>query len=156
MDSYGKLDLDIAYLDATLTTIIIFLGVLVAQLLYSLILADVDQKTYTFGMLRALGMRKERLVALITIQSTFFSIPGLLSGIIVAFTLNTVVRFIIFQVSFNYTDYRLGTAAIILALFFGIIVPLLANILPTYKALGKNLRNSLDMNHRAQDGVSVK
>jgi hypothetical protein len=50
----------------------------------------------------------------------------------------------------------LGTAAIILALFFGIIVPLLANILPTYSALGKNLRNSLDMNHRAQDGVSVK
>jgi hypothetical protein len=67
MDSYGKLNLDIAYLDATLTTIIIFLGVLVAQLLYSLILADVDTKTYTFGMLRALGMRKERLVALITI-----------------------------------------------------------------------------------------
>jgi ABC-type antimicrobial peptide transport system permease subunit len=47
-------------------------------------------------MLRALGMRKERLIALITIQSTFFSIPGLISGIVVAFTLNTACRFLIF------------------------------------------------------------
>jgi hypothetical protein len=50
----------------------------------------------------------------------------------------------------------LGTWAIVLAFIFGLVVPMLANILPTQAALGKNLRNSLDLNHRAQDGVSVK
>jgi hypothetical protein len=47
-------------------------------------------------MLRALGMRKERLIALITIQSTFFSVPGLIGGCLVAFVLNVACRFAIF------------------------------------------------------------
>jgi ABC-type antimicrobial peptide transport system permease subunit len=82
-------------------------------------------------MLRALGMRKERLIALITIQSTFFSVPGLISGCVVALVLNVGCRFAIFEISFNYTDYSLSAAAIGLAFTFGLVVPLLANIIPT-------------------------
>ena len=112
-------------------------------------LADVDAKTYQFGMLRALGLQKLSLIGLITVQSTFFSIPGLISGLIAAYVLNTAGRFAIFRLSFNYTNYQLGTWAVILAFVFGLVVPLIANILPTKAALGKNLRNSLDLNHRA-------
>ena len=43
------------FLDSTLITIIIFLGMLSAMLLYSLMLSDVDSKTYEYGMLRSLG-----------------------------------------------------------------------------------------------------
>lgn len=100
-------------------------------------------------MLRALGMKKDRLISLITIQSLFFSIPGLVGGVICAIVLNVGGRFAIFTVAFNYTDFALSTNALILAVFFGLIVPLMANILPTQSALGKNLRTSLDLNHRA-------
>ena len=96
------------------------------------------------------------LIGLITVQSTFFSVPGLIGGLIAAFVLNTAGRFAIFRLSYNYTNYQLGTWAILLALLFGLVVPLIANILPTKSALGKNLRNSLDLNHRAQEGLSVK
>ena len=36
-------------------TIIAFLAILSTQLIYSLMLSDVEQKTFEFGMLRALG-----------------------------------------------------------------------------------------------------
>ena len=54
-----------AFLDGTLFTIIIFLGILSAMLLYSLMLSDVDSKTYDYAMLRALGFRKRMLVVMI-------------------------------------------------------------------------------------------
>jgi len=136
--------------------VILFLGTLVAQLLYSLILADVDTKTYTFGMLRALGMTKPKLMSLITIQSSFFSIPGFIGGIVVAYVLNVTLRFVIFTVSFNYTNFALDGWCWLLAVIFGLFVPMLANILPTKSALGKNLRTSLDLNHRSEEGIQVK
>ena len=73
-----------AFLDGTLFTIIIFLAILAAMLLYSLMLSDVDSKTYDYAMLRALGFRKRMLFVMITEQSLGFAIPGLLLGIMVA------------------------------------------------------------------------
>lgn len=46
---------------------ICFLAILSSQLLYSLMLSDVDQKTYEYGMLRALGFQSSHLVSMITI-----------------------------------------------------------------------------------------
>ena len=54
-----------SFLDGTLITIIIFLALLSAILLYSLMLSDVDSKTYEYGMLRALGFKKNMLVGMI-------------------------------------------------------------------------------------------
>ena len=78
-------------------TIIIFLGLLSAMLLYSLMLSDVDSKTYEYGMLRALGFRKKMLVGMIIEQSFGFSLPGILFGMIIAWILNVVLREAIFM-----------------------------------------------------------
>ena len=43
------------FLTSAMSTIVFFLGILSVQLIYSLMLSDVDEKTYTYGMLRALG-----------------------------------------------------------------------------------------------------
>ena len=58
------------------------------MLLYSLMLSDVDAKTYQYGMLRALGFKKRMLVGMIFEQSIGFSIPGLLFGTMMAWILN--------------------------------------------------------------------
>jgi hypothetical protein len=42
-------------MNTVLGTIVAFLAILCIQLNYSLMLSDVDAKTYEFGMLRALG-----------------------------------------------------------------------------------------------------
>ena len=85
-----------SFLDGILMTIIIFLGVLSGMLLYSLMLSDVDAKTYQYGMLRALGFKKRMLVGMICEQSVGFSIPGLLIGTMIAWILNIELRQIIF------------------------------------------------------------
>jgi len=59
-------------------------------------IADVDEKTYQYGMLRALGFRNKNLIGLISLQSFSFSIPGLLGGLLVAYLLNVIARFFVF------------------------------------------------------------
>ena len=54
------------FLDSTLITIIVFLSMLSAMLLYSLMLSDVDSKTYEYGMLRSLGFKKTHLLSMIS------------------------------------------------------------------------------------------
>ena len=79
-------------MNATFFTIIVFLGILSSILVYSLMLSDVDGKTYEYGMLRTLGFRKPYLVTMISISSFSFSIPGLASGICVAAIMNIGLR----------------------------------------------------------------
>ena len=62
------------------------------MLVFSLMLSDVDSKTYEYGMLRALGFKKSYLVSMISISSFTFSIPGMVAGIFVAFILNVLLR----------------------------------------------------------------
>ena len=72
------------------------LAILGSVLVVSLMLSDVDGKTYEYGMLRALGFKKSYLVTMITISSFFFSIPGTICGIVVAFIMNIGLREAIF------------------------------------------------------------
>ena len=63
-----------------------------AMLLYSLMLSDVDSKTYEYGMLRALGFRKRMLVGMIIEKSFSFSLPGIFLGVIIAWIFNVLLR----------------------------------------------------------------
>lgn len=48
-------------------TSVFLLIILSVILIYSLMLGDVDDKTYEFGMLRALGLKENSLISLILI-----------------------------------------------------------------------------------------
>ena len=108
----------------------IFLTILGSMLVFSLMLSDVDGKTYEYGMLRALGFMKRHLMAMITVNSFFFSIPGLFIGMMVAFILNVGIRESIYLESKNNLGFALTPSAIALGVSFGFLVPLLANYLP--------------------------
>ena len=135
---------------------VVFLIILSSMLLYSLMLSDVDAKTYEYGMLRALGFKKSHLTGVIFLKSLSFSIPGLIFGVLVAFVLNIGLRMMIFIQSDNYSFYELTVASILLGLAFGLIMPLVSNYFPTKAAMGKNLRNSLDLNRRNKDELGIK
>ena len=53
------------FMNSILGTIVCFLAILSVQLIYSLMLSDVEEKTYEFGMLRALGFSTTNVVHLI-------------------------------------------------------------------------------------------
>jgi ABC-type antimicrobial peptide transport system permease subunit len=144
------------FLASSMSTVVFFLAILSIQLIYSLMIADVDEKTYQYGMLRALGFHKKGLVSLISLQSISFSIPGICGGLIVASFLNFITRFFVFQYSRNSTDYDLSSGSIWLGLGMGLVMPLLANIDPIQRALSKNLRVSLDLYHRTINEMTVK
>lgn len=145
------------YFNSNMVTIVIFLAILSTMLIYSLMLQDVNSKTYEYGMLRALGFKKLYLVEVISLKSLSFSIPGLFLGIMVAILLNIILRRIIFVESLNYLDYDLTTASIVTGSAFGLFTPLFANYWPIKSSMASNLRNSLDLSrNNADDGIGVK
>ena len=148
LDSVKQIDMIRVFLSTSLSTIVFFLAILSIQLIYSLMLSDVEEKTYQYGMLRALGFRNKNLIGLISLQSFSFSIPGLIGGLVVAYILNIIARYFIFALAQTTTDYNMSTGALVLGIVLGLVLPLIANILPIKRALSKNLRESLDMYHR--------
>jgi len=143
------------FLTSALVTVVVFLGILSVQLIYFLMLSDVEEKTYQYGMLRALGFRKKSLIALISLQSLAFSGPGLGGGLVVATFLNFIARFAIFQYSRNSVSYDLSPESVILGAILGLVLPLISNVVPIQSALSKNLRISLDLYHRAVNEITV-
>ena len=126
------------------------------MLLYSLMLSDVDSKTYDYAMLRALGFRKRMLVVLIIEQSLGFAIPGLTLGCIAAWLLNIQVRQIVFITAQNAMTYGMAPIAVVIGVSFGILMPMLSNYLPIRQAMGKNLRTSLDLSRRTTGEIRAK
>lgn len=55
-------------------------------------MSDIEDKTYEFGMLRALGFSKTNIIITITYQAVMFIIPGLSAGIVMAWILNFGLR----------------------------------------------------------------
>ena len=58
--------------------LLVVLGVMV---IYSFLLGKTEEKTYEYGMLRALGLRTRSLILLLSEQSLLLSIPGVILGI---------------------------------------------------------------------------
>lgn len=145
------------YFDSNMVTVIVFLAILSTMLIYSLMLQDVNAKTYEYGMLRALGFRKLYLVQVISLKSLSFSVPGLFIGILIAFGLNIILRELIFVESLNALSYDLTTSSIIIGVSFGLLTPLAANYLPIKTSMSTNLRNSLDLSRNtAETGIGIK
>lgn len=85
------------FLDNLIATSIFLLVMLAILLIYSLMISDVEEKTYEFGMLRALGFNKSSLIYLILVEGVVFAIPGLFLGLLMAYVLNTFIAYYIFD-----------------------------------------------------------
>jgi predicted membrane-bound spermidine synthase len=88
-------------------------------------------------------------------KSLSFSLPALLGGLLVAYFINIFVRYILFSLSENSSSYYLSGTSVVLGVLIGILLPSFSNIIPIERALSKNLRNSLDLYHRAINEVTV-
>ena len=137
-------------------TLTAFLAILSAQLIYSLMLSDVEERTFETGMLRALGFNTNNILSTVLLQSMLFAIPATIGGMCVAAIMNAGIRAFLFYFSQNTLYYGLSPNSIFVGLLIGLIMPILANVLPIRQALGNNLRSSLDLNHRSNGEFSVQ
>lgn len=80
-------------LNNVLATVIFFVCLLSFILIFSLMQTDVEERKYEFAVLRTLGMRNRSLITLITVQSLFFSIPGIILAFGFASVLITIAQF---------------------------------------------------------------
>lgn len=63
-----------------MVTIIVFLFILDFIVIYTIMLSDVDERTYDFAMLRCLGFKNSSLVLLLLMQALLYSIPATITG----------------------------------------------------------------------------
>lgn len=87
------------FLSNIFSSIVFFLIILSTILIYSLINGNVEVKSYEFGMLRAIGFKKNNLSLLIILQTFLFSIPAIILGLIVAWIINIFISYILFDFS---------------------------------------------------------
>ena len=65
-----------------LVTVIVFLFILDFIVIYTIMLSDVEVRTYDFAMLRCLGFKNSSLVILLVMQALLYSIPATVIGFI--------------------------------------------------------------------------
>ena len=93
--------------------VILLLSFVSGIVVYSLMLFDIDERRYEMGMLRALGMSKDSIIILMLNQSFFFSIPGMIIGIIFAYLLYLASYAAIFAVSHTPIPYLVKTSSVL-------------------------------------------
>ena len=137
----------------SVVALMVFLGVL---LIFSLLLHDVDSKTYEYGMLRALGMRHRTLVQVLVTKALLFAVPGIMLGLMIAFLVNIPVDGLISDYAAIPHSSAFYQSPLLLSIAVGLIMPLVANIVPISRALSRTLRDSLDVYHHVVSEVTVR
>ena len=137
----------------SVVALMVFLGVL---LIFSLLLHDVDSKTYEYGMLRALGMRHRTLIQVLVTKALLFAIPGIALGLMIAFLVNIPVDGFISDYAAIPHSSAFYQSPLLLSIAVGLIMPLVANIVPISRALSRTLRDSLDVYHHVVSEVTVR
>ena len=133
--------------------LLILLGSLV---IYSLLLGDVEAKTYEYGMLRTLGMRHQSLTKLLILQSALFTVPALLLAMVAAYIVHIPIASLFSDVSGMTVNAGLPPVAWSYGLIVGISIPLASNIVPVRRALSKTLRDALDLYRQVASEIIVK
>lgn len=130
LDQLATVDMVSTFMDTNLITIVAFLALLSTQLIYSLMLSDVEERTFEFGMLRALGFNTKNVVTTVFVQAILFAVPGLIIGLVFAGVLNAGMRHVLYTLVQNTSSYWLSTSAILIGCGIGIVIPIISNILP--------------------------
>jgi hypothetical protein len=128
---------------------------LASMAVYSLLISDVEQSTYEFGMLRALGLNVRSLGVLIAARAAYFTAPSLLIGIIVAQIASTVALAYLYDFIGADRNFSMDSFAVLLALLVGVTMPVIGSYVPTKAALQNSLSDSLDVYKQASATVSV-
>ena len=151
-----KFEINNFQLSSMLFTIIFFLFVIDAVLIYSLMLKDVEERTYEFAMLRCLGFKNSSLVVLLFVQATFQSLPATIVGFLLSYMFMQAGQLALYIWLGIAMEIQLQWSMVFLSLLIGIAVPFLSNIQPIKKALGTSLRDALDRFRSGVDELLVQ
>jgi ABC-type antimicrobial peptide transport system permease subunit len=132
--------------------ILLFLSVL---LIYSLLMINVETRTFELGVLRMIGTTRPGIVILLLVQAFAYALPSWILGLIAAQLVSFGVTSKIYALTGVPIEAALTWTGILSASAMGILIPVLAAILPIRNALGMNLHDSLDTKHNKTKAVQI-
>jgi len=143
LDNFKLLDVVRTFLQVILFGIMAFLWLLSVLLVYSLMLGNVDERTYESSMLRALGFQKNDLIILIIIQGLIFAIPGSCLGLISSYISNNFIAYLFYSYTKLVMPGFMSESNLIFGIVIGISIPLISSFFPIKKVLNSNLKENL-------------
>eukprot|EP00004_Rigifila_ramosa_P017455 TRINITY_DN4254_c0_g1_i3.p1 TRINITY_DN4254_c0_g1~~TRINITY_DN4254_c0_g1_i3.p1 ORF type:complete len:931 (+),score=232.52 TRINITY_DN4254_c0_g1_i3:236-2794(+) len=133
------------FLGLLLNMIVIVLVLLSSLLIFSLMILSVETKTFQLAVLRMLGMTKVGVVALLALQSLCFGVPAWIFGLIFARLANGATSAAFESFTSIPTSPDLAPRPAVVASFLGILMPLLASVVPIRQALSQNVNEGIDL-----------
>ena len=141
------------FLGLILSVILTILFILSTMLIYSLLMISIETRTFELGVHRMVGMQTAGIVKMLLIQACSYSIPAWVVGLILSQALAAYITQVLEDRVEVPVSRLLTSYAILVATFLGLVIPLIAAILPIRVALSKNLHDSLDTQHSKTLGV---
>ena len=135
--------------------IMVFLWMLSVLLVYSLMLGNVDERAYEFGMMRSLGFKKNNLIYLIILKGIIFAIPGIILGLASSYIINNFIAFLFNWFCGLVMPFFLSKKNILFSIITGLSIPLISSYLPIKRCLDNNLRDSLTIFNNKKMGDIV-
>ena len=122
--------------------LVAFLLILASLLLLSLLTSSVEEKSYEFGLLRAMGLARQSLAAMLTMRSGSLAVPAAGLGLLLAFLGYMPMALQISSYTGTPFNPGLDPQAVVGALVFSLVLPLITNIPATRRATGQSLREA--------------
>lgn len=144
------------FLGLLLNIIVLFVFALSVMLIYSLLMVSVESRTFELGILRMVGMTRPRLVGLLLCQALAYSVPAIIIGLPLAQGLAVPIAGLLSNLSGVEVSPLLSGLGIGLAILAGLLVPLVAAILPVRAALRANVHSSVDTRRSKTEAVRYK
>ena len=111
--------------------IILLFVILSVLLIYSLLMIQVESKSFEFGVMRMVGLSKFGIINMILLQAFMFVIPSLLAGFILSFPSLSGLYGTLFDADMGVDTTPVPSSfAVMQALIVGLIIPLLSSIVP--------------------------
>eukprot|EP00299_Pterocystis_sp_00344_P014331 c7092_g1_i2.p1 GENE.c7092_g1_i2~~c7092_g1_i2.p1 ORF type:complete len:1174 (+),score=290.24 c7092_g1_i2:181-3702(+) len=132
--------------------------ILSCLLIYNLMLDNISEKVYEYGMLRALGLLKKDLMKILLVHAFVYAIPGTLIGILVGMLVFLIFSyFIAKQAAVDFpSDVPFTASGAVIGICLGILLPLVSNLLLIRTALSNTLRDALDITHHTFNDTKVR
>lgn len=132
------------FLGLIITIIITILSILSIILIYSLLLINVETRTFELGVLRLMGMSKMGIIIIVLLKSFSYSLPGWLFGLIFGQLSYLFISQLLSYYLEIQLNYFLSIKSILISSLIGLIIPILSSILPILSAFQLSLNESLD------------
>ena len=152
----GPLKFVRAFLNQVFTSVTAVLVVHGSIVVYSLMISDAAARTYEYGMMRVLGLTHRSLALSMGMQAGYYAVPGVLLGQLASLALSApITRTIDAYAKVDASAVMLPRAAQ-LATALGLVMPILATVVPMRRVLSRSLAESLDLYHQKGTETSVE